>query len=57
LSEPIAGKRVEELASSGAGTALTLCAFCLANLRKGASGRGFKVMDFVEVLHRALEAK
>jgi Fe-S oxidoreductase len=57
LSEPVAAKRIEELASSGAGTALTLCAFCLANLRKGASGKGLKVMDFVEVLHRALEAK
>ena len=57
LAEPVAAKRVEELASSGAGTALTLCAFCLANLRKGASGKALKVMDFVEVLHQALEAK
>jgi Fe-S oxidoreductase len=57
LSESIAAKRVEELASSGAGTALTLCAFCLANLRKGASGKPLKVIDFVELLDRALEAK
>jgi Fe-S oxidoreductase len=57
LTEPVAAKRVEELSSSGAGTALTLCAFCLSNLRKGASGKALKVMDFIEVLHRALEAK
>jgi Fe-S oxidoreductase len=57
LTESIAAKRIEELGSSGAGTALTLCAFCLANLRKGASGKALKVMDFIEVLHRALEAK
>jgi Fe-S oxidoreductase len=57
LSEPVAAKRVEELASTGAGTALTLCAFCLANLRKGASEKPLKVMDFAELLDRALEAK
>ena len=57
VTESVAAKRVEELSSSGAGTALTLCAFCLANLRKGASGKSLRVMDFIEVLHRALEAK
>lgn len=54
LSEPLAARRVQELASSGAGTALTLCAFCLANLRKGASGGTLKVIDFGELLDRAL---
>jgi Fe-S oxidoreductase len=57
LSEPLAARRVQELSSSGAGTALTLCAFCLANLRKGASGKTLKVMDFAELLDRAMEAK
>lgn len=57
LSESLAARRVQELASSGAGTALTLCAFCLANLRKRASGKTLKVMDFAELLDRALEAK
>jgi Fe-S oxidoreductase len=57
LSEPLAAQRVQELASSGAGTALTLCAFCLANLRKAGSGCGLKVIDFAELLERAMEAK
>jgi len=57
LSEPLAARRIQELASSGAGTALTLCAFCLANLRKGAKGRSLKVMDFAELLDKATEAK
>jgi len=57
LSEPLAARRVQELASSGAGTALTLCAFCLANLRKAGSGGALKVIDFGELLDSALEAK
>jgi Fe-S oxidoreductase len=57
LSEPLAARRVQELASSGAGTAVTLCAFCLANLRKAASGGALKVIDFAELLGTALEAK
>jgi Fe-S oxidoreductase len=57
LSEQLAAKRVEELASSGADTALTLCAFCLANLRRASSGRKLKVMDFAELLQMALEAQ
>ena len=57
LSEPLAARRVQELASSGAGTALTLCAFCLANLRKASAGGALKVIDFAELLDRALEAK
>lgn len=57
LCEPLAARRVQELASSGAGTALTLCAFCLANLRKASSGGSLKVIDFAELLDRALEAK
>ncbi len=56
LSESVAARRVEELVSSGAGTALTMCAFCLDNLRKAASGGSLKVMDFAELLDKSLEA-
>ena len=54
LSESVAARRIEELSSSGAGTALTMCAFCLANLRKAASGRNLRVMDLAELLCRGL---
>jgi Fe-S oxidoreductase len=55
LSESVAARRSEELSSSGAGTALTMCAFCLANLRKAASGKNLRVMDFCELLCKGLE--
>jgi Fe-S oxidoreductase len=55
LSKAVAARRIEELASSGACTALTCCPFCLANLQKAASGTGMKVVDFAEVLHASLE--
>jgi len=57
LSESVAARRVEELTSSGAGIALTSCAFCLANLRKAASGTALKVMDFGTLLGMASEGK
>jgi len=57
LSEPLAARRVQELASSGAATAVTLCAFCLANLRKAASGGALKLIDFAELLDGTLEAE
>jgi len=57
ISESVAARRVEELASSGANTALTMCAFCLANLRKAASGGKLRVMDFAEFLDRSLEGE
>ena len=57
LSESVATRRVEELISSGARTALTLCAFCHANLRKAASRANLRVMDFAELLDRSLGGK
>lgn len=52
ISESIGCKRIKELEGSGASIALTLCPFCLANLKKAAStlNSQLKVMDFVELL-------
>jgi Fe-S oxidoreductase len=57
LSEQLAAKRVEELASTGAETALTMCAFCLSNLRRASSEGSLKVADFAEFLQVAMEGQ
>lgn len=56
LSEMISSRRVEELANTGSQAILTLCPFCLANLRRGrdSASAGVKIMDFAELLLMAL---
>jgi Fe-S oxidoreductase len=58
ISEFLATRRAEELAATGAQAAVTLCPFCHVNLSKGAAlaGKQLKVVDFIEVVHSALEA-
>jgi Fe-S oxidoreductase len=58
LAEIAAAKRVEELATTGARAAVTLCPFCHSNLSRGAesAGKKIEIIDFIEVLYQALEA-
>ncbi len=57
LSECVAARRAEELAATGAATAVVLCPFCLSNLELGVSlvKKKLEVADFIELLHQALE--
>ncbi len=58
LSELVAARRIEELATTGAEATAILCPFCHANLSKSASltGQKLKIIDLIEIIYRALEA-
>jgi Fe-S oxidoreductase len=58
LSELLATKRLEELSATGTEAVVTLCPFCHANLTRAANltGKKLRVIDFVEIIHRTLEA-
>ena len=57
LAELIAGKRVEQLAATGAEAAATLCPFCYSSLKKGVdlTGKKLRIVDFIEIVYQALE--
>ncbi len=58
LSELLATKRLDELSATGAEAVVTLCPFCHASLTRAvnSTGKDLRVIDFAEVIYRALEA-
>ena len=56
LAEQATTRRLQELSATGAGTAITLCPFCLANLQRGTKSAGIelKITDFIEIVYSAM---
>jgi Fe-S oxidoreductase len=57
LSQIAATRRAEELAATDAQAVVTLCPFCHSHLRRGVelAEKKLEIIDFIEVLHQALE--
>lgn len=58
MSELVAIRRVEELSTTGADAAVTLCPFCYSNLRRGVdlAGKQIRIVDFIDIVYQALES-
>ncbi len=54
----VAKERVEEAEATGAGTIVSACPWCEANLSDGidASGSKMKVIDLIDLLEQSIEA-
>jgi Fe-S oxidoreductase len=57
LAQLVARRRVEQLYSTGAEAAITMCPFCYSSLRKAAevTETKFKIVDFIEIVYLVLE--